>query len=254
MSNLELRRAFASMQNIHNKLNSRSSLTPEQIKENKIKELKDNMINAKNRVENSPGELEKAEKDYYLAAHGSTYYSTIKRNRYEKEAQRQVSAWNKELINPSMDSIENSIHFYNSQRNYAKNVEDVYNNYSNKLNEVKRKIYNTENEKNVNERMGQFYFDNTESVESFNYYLKILYYILIGISVFLFIFKKQYKNFKMYVFFVTILIFPYLLNKYYTFVMGLFRHFKLDNFYFIFLVTVLSAISVLNFTSKLPFI
>ena len=57
----------------------------------------------------------------------------------------------------------------------------------------------------------------------------------------------------MYVFFVTILIFPYLLNKYYTFVMGLFRHFKLDNFYFIFIVTVLSAIFVLNFTSKLPF-
>ena len=253
MSNLELRRAFTSMQNIHNKLNSRSSLSPAQIKENKIRELKDNMINAKNKVENSPVELEKAEKDYYLEAHGSAYYSSIKRKRYENEAKRQVSEWNKELVNPSMDSITNSIHFFNSQQNYTKNVDDVYNNYSNELNDIKQKIYNTENEKNVNERMGQFYFENTGYVEGFNYYLKIFYYILITISIFLFFYKQQYKKIKMYVFFVTILIFPYLLNKYYTFVMGLFRHFKLDNFYFIFIVTVLSAISVLNFTSKLPF-
>lgn len=253
MSNLELRRAFTSMQNIHNNLNNKLSLSPEEIKQNKIKELKDSMINAKNKVQNSPAELEKAEKDYYLEAHGSAYYSSIKRNRYEKEANRYISSWNKELINPTLDSIKKSIHFYNSQENYVKNVNDVYNNYSDELGDVKKQIYDTQNQKNVNERMGQFYFQNTELLEGFNYYLKIFYYILIGISLFLFIYKQQYKKIKMYVFFLTILLFPYLLNKYYTFVMGLFRHFKLDNFYFIFFVTVISAISVLNFTSKLPF-
>ena len=253
MSSLELRRTFASMQKISDNLNKRNSLSPEQIKENRIRQLKDNMITAKNKVENSPEELERAEKDYYLAARGSAYYSSMQRSKYEKEANQQVFNWNKEIINPSIDSITKSIYFYNSQENYVKNVDDVYKNYANKLNDVKQKISNTENKKNVNERLGQFYFENTELVSAFNYYLKIFYYILIVVSLFLFIYKQQYKKIKMYVFFVTILIFPYLLNKYYTFVMSLFRHFKLDNFYFIFLVTVLSAIFVLNFTSKLPF-
>ena len=75
-------------------------------------------------------------------------------------------------------------------------MDDVYNNYSNELNDIKQKIYNTENEKNVNERMGQFYFENTGYVEGFNYYLKIFYYILITISIFLFFYKQQYKKIK----------------------------------------------------------
>ena len=57
----------------------------------------------------------------------------------------------------------------------------------------------------------------------------------------------------MYIFFATILIMPYMLDKYYAFVMGIFKHIKLDNIYFIFIVTMLSVIGILNFTSKLPF-
>ena len=65
--------------------------------------------------------------------------------------------------------------------------------------------------------------------------------------------KSQFRKIKMYVFFLTVLIMPYLLNKYYTFIMSTFKHFKLDNVYFIFILTIISLISLLNFVSKLPF-
>ena len=61
MSSIELRNAFQSMQNIHNQLNNKMSLTPDQIKERNIQRLRDDMITAQNKVQNSPGELERAQ-------------------------------------------------------------------------------------------------------------------------------------------------------------------------------------------------
>ena len=49
--------ALKSMQKIHNQLNNRGSLSPEILKKNKIEKLRNEMINAKNRMHNSPDEL-----------------------------------------------------------------------------------------------------------------------------------------------------------------------------------------------------
>jgi hypothetical protein len=253
MANYKLSNALQSMQKIHNQLDNRMSLTPEQIKKRKIEKLRNEMINAKNKVKNSPDELNKAERSYYLESKGSLYYSNIQRDKFKNEAQKQVNSWNRELINNILDNITTSIHYYNSQSNYSKNVNDVYNNYDNKLSSLKKKIYDTEQVKNVNHRLGEFYYNNTEDVTGFTYYLKILYYVLFVISLLIFLFKNQYKKIKMYIFYLTILFMPYLLNKYYAFVMTTFKHFKLDNIYFIFIITIISIINILNFTSTLPF-
>ena len=253
MVNYELSNALQSMQKIHNQLDKRLSLTPDQIKKRKIQKLRNEMINAKNKVKNSPDELNRAERSYYLESQGSLYYSNIQRDKFKKEAQKQVDSWNRELINNTLDNITNSIHYYNSQGNYSKNVDDVYKNYDSKLGNLKRKIYDTEQIKNVNQRLGEFYYNNTENVTGFTYYLKILYYVLFVISLLIFLFKNQFKKIKMYIFYLTILFMPYLLNKYYTFIMGTFKHCKLDNVYFIFIITIISVISILNFTSTLPF-
>jgi|TARA_B110000261_G_C13055745_1_gene346072 hypothetical protein len=249
----QMNSALKSLQKIHNQLNNRGSLSPEMLKKNKIEKLRNEMINAKNRMHNSPNEYNRAEKAYYLESKGSDYYSTIQRDKYKKEANTQVNSWNKELLNSMFDSIKNSINYYNSQNYYVGNVDEVYKSYDTDLSDLTRKIYDTEQTKNINERLGQFYYNNTETVDWWTYYLKILYYGLIIVSLFIFIFKRQFRQIKMYIFFATILIMPYILDKYYAFIMGIFKHIKLDNIYFIFIVTMLSVIGILNFTSKLPF-
>ena len=115
MVNYELSNALQSMQKIHNQLDKRLSLTPDQIKKRKIQKLRNEMINAKNKVKNSPDELNRAERAYYLESQGSLYYSNIQRDKFKKEAQKQVDSWNRELINNTLDNITNSIHYYNSQ-------------------------------------------------------------------------------------------------------------------------------------------
>ena len=132
MANYELSNALQSMQKIHNQLNNKMSLTPEQLKKRRIEKLRDEMINAKNKVKNSPNELDRAERSYYLESQGSLYYSNFQRDKFKKEAQKQVDSWNRELINNTLDNITNSIHYYNSQDNYSKNVDDVYKNYDTK--------------------------------------------------------------------------------------------------------------------------
>ena len=77
MSSVELSNAFQSMQNIHNQLNNRMSLTPDQIKQRDIQRLRDDMITAQNKVQNSPDELKRAQRAYYLEAKGSDYYSNF---------------------------------------------------------------------------------------------------------------------------------------------------------------------------------
>lgn len=248
----QLNIAIQSMQKMQEKLN-KGSFSPEQIKQNKIEKLKKEKINAKNRMLNSPNEYNIAEKAYYIEAKGSDYYSTIQTDKYKEEANIQVKSWNKELLNNMFNSIKNSIKYYNSQKYYVDNVDEVYKSYDTDLSDLNQKIYDTEQTKNINERLGQFYYNNTETVDWWTYYLKIVYYCLMVTSLFIFIFKKQFREIKMYVFFATILFMPYILDKYYAFIMRTFRHFKLDNVYFIFITTMLFVISILNFTSKLPF-
>ena len=81
MANYQLNDAMQSMQKIHNQLNNRMSLTPTQLKQQKIQELRDNYINAQNKVQHSPEELDQAERAYYLESQGSDYYSNMKKKK-----------------------------------------------------------------------------------------------------------------------------------------------------------------------------
>ena len=245
--------ALQSMQKLHARLNNRGGLTSHQIKQNKIDKLRTNMINAKNKMQNSPNEFDRAERAYLLEAKGSDYYSSIQRDKYKKEARIQVYSWNKEMINNMFTNITNSIKYYKSQQYYAGNVDKVYKSYNSDLDNLKKQIYDTDQANNINERLGQFYYNNTETVDWWTYILKVIYYVLIAISILTFIVKKQFRNAYIYVFLFTIILMPYALDKYYAFIMRTFKHIKLDNVYFIFIITMLSVIYILNYTSKLPF-
>ena len=52
---------------INTKLNNKLALTPEQVKENKIRKLREDMIHAKNRMVNSPDEYNRAQRAYYIS-------------------------------------------------------------------------------------------------------------------------------------------------------------------------------------------
>lgn len=230
-----------------------NGLTKEEIRQNKIRRLRNDMINAQNKVQNAPVEFENAQKQYYTESRGDAYYSNMQRSKFENEANRQVNLWNSQYINNLFDSISRAIPYYKSQMLYKNNVDEVYDTYNNKIKDLKKEIEKTEQVKNINHRLGEFYYNNTEIVDWWKYYLRIIYYILLVFSVVIFITKSQYKKIRMHLFFVTMFIFPFILEKYYNAIMRTFRHFKLDNIYFIFLLTIFTIIGILSFVSQFPF-
>ena len=115
-----------------------NGLTKEEIRQNKIRRLRNDMINAQNKVQNAPVELENAEKQYYTESRGDAYYSNMQRSKFENEANRQVNLWNSQYVNNLFDSITRAIPYYKSQMLYKNNVDEVYDTYNDKINDLKK--------------------------------------------------------------------------------------------------------------------
>lgn len=237
------------------KIQNENSCDDECKRKRKINETQTNLDEAK-RVKTSANQnLLDAEEAYYLALPppngGAGYYSDILEARYTKEAQDEVNKLNSEIINPALTTIENLIKTYKSQNTYKSSMDDVYYTYSDQLRDHKNKVENTIGKKNVNKRLGSFYDYNTSVVNSFIWYMKNFVRVLFVISIIILIYKKQYKNTKYYVFYLALIILPYLLSLFYTFIMSKFRYVVINNFYFIFVITILAIIGL--FQIIIPF-
>ena len=98
--------------------------TPSQIRQEKIDELYDKLIEARSNYTKSPEELSKAEKEYYTLKDGEDSYNTTQRNKYTIEAtelKQDMSSKQEEYITKAFESIA----YYESQRTYSKNVNSV---------------------------------------------------------------------------------------------------------------------------------
>ena len=80
-----------------------------------------------------------------------------------------------------------------------------------------------------------------------------LYWILVAIAVFLFLYKKQFKNIAYYPFIVLILVSPFIMHKFYDLAFSNIKHAKINNLFFIYFVIIISLFFIFNFLSNLPF-
>lgn len=236
-----------------NKMNKQlSTCNAECQRKKRLEQLKTDFVNAQNKVQNSPPELENAEKHYIIEKHGNTYYNNILENRAKAEARRNVNDWNK-IINPVFEDLETQINFVESQHSYRKNIDHVKTSYTRELNQLKKEIEETTSKKQVNQRLGYYYSNSSETLNNITYYLKIMYWILVTISIILILYKKKYKQPRYWPYFLFIITFPWLLNLGYTNIMKVFRHFYIDNIYFISVILLLSTLFIFHTFSSIPF-
>ena len=161
----------------------------------KIDNLKKTYVKAKQNAENSKPNLERAEKDYYTASKGGEYYSKMQEKKYKKIAQDAVSEYNKDIEDRLRD-IDNKLKYYKGLFSYKDNVTMVYSSYDDKYTNLREKIANTNDKKNVNNRLAYFYDYNTSIVSSLVWWLKVFYWIFYVIMLVFFVLRKQYKNVK----------------------------------------------------------
>lgn len=243
----------AQLSDFFNKMNKKITICNAECQRKKrVEKLKTDYINAQNKVQNSKPELNNAEKHYITEKYGHAYYNNILENRAKKEAKGIIAEWNKH-IQPIFSDLETKINFNDTQNTYQKNIGYVKTSYSKDLNKLKKNVNDTISEKQVNNRLGEYYSQSTDTINSLIYYFKILYWILVVISMILIIYKKKIMNptYWPYIFFI--LSFPSLLNLSYVNIMKVFRHFYIDNIYFVSVIMLGLCLVIFSNISSIPF-
>ena len=241
------------LNNMINNMNNVNICDAQCQKQKKITRLRAQYNNAKNRLNNAPAEIEATRKAYFIEDKGSDYYNQYMETKYKGEAQKKVNDWNSSLVDPLVKQINNKISYYTSQKYYQNNVKDLYDYHQDNLDDLKQKVENTNAEKYTNDRLAYYYDYNTGVVNSFNNTMFYLYWILVGIAVLLFLYKKQFYNASYYPFIILILVTPFAMHKIYELAFSNIKHAKINNLFFIYFVIIISLFFIFNFLSNLPF-
>lgn len=242
------------LNNMINNMNNVNICDAECQKQKKIDRLRTQYNNAKNRLNNAPAEIEATRKAYFIEDKGTQYYTQYMENEYKKEAQKEVDDWNKTLIKPLLKQIKDKLSYYRSQNYYQNNIKDYYDYQNEMLSDLKQEVENTNAKKYRNDRLAYYYDYNSSVVNSFNNTMFYLYWTLAAISIFLFIYKKQFFDASYYPFIILIIVAPFLMHKFYELAFSNIKHAKINNLFFIYFIIIITLFFTFNFLSNLPFV
>ena len=247
---------FAQLNNMINNMNNVNICDANCQKRKKVDRLRTQYKNAENKLKNAPAEIKATRQAYYLEdpTKGSEYYNQYTEKKYKDEAKSEVTNWNNTLINPLYNQIKSKITYYKSQEYYKNNVKDLYNYHSTTLQELNNDVEKTNAKKYTNDRLAYYYDYNSSIVNGFNNNMFYIYWILTGISILLFLYKKQFRNASYYPFIVLILVTPFIMHKFYELVFSKIKHASVNNLFFIYFIIIISLFFIFNFLSNLPFV
>ena len=240
---------------IINNMNNMNICDADCLKKKKVDRLRTQFNNAQNTYNHGPNQIKELRKSYYLEdpTKGSQYYNNYIETEYKTKAQKEVDDWNKTLINPLVNGIKTKINYYKTQEYYSNNVNDLYDYHSTNIEDLKQKKEDTDAKKYTNDRLAYYYDYNSSVIDGFNNTMFYFYWILTAITIFLFLYKKQFHNASYYPFIILIIVAPFLTHKIYELAFSKIKHASVNNLFFIFSIVIVSLFFVFNFLSNLPF-
>ena len=246
---------LAQVDDIINNMNKINMCDADCVRKKKVSRLKTQLNNATNTYNNGPNQIKELTKSYYLEdpTKGAQYYNNYIETEFKAKAQTEVDDWNITLINPLVNTINNKINYYKTQEYYSNNVNDLYDYHTTNIEDLKQKKEDTNAKKYTNDRLAYYYDYNSSVVDGFNNTMFYFYWILTGISIFLFLYKKQFHNASYYPFIILIIVAPFITHKFYELTFSKIKHASINNLFFIFFIVIVSLFFVFNFLSKLPF-
>ena len=151
------------------------------------------MINARNKVNQSPGELKAAQKAYYIAVGGLSKYQDFKESQAKKDIAPIIARYENNFES-DLKELRGYVNVLVSQTLYTGRMDDIRNNYVTKQRELENKVLSTRSKKNVDDRLANFYTKQTEFNNEFVWGLNKLYWGLIIALLAAIIYNGQYKN------------------------------------------------------------
>jgi len=235
-------------------------------------EMKGEVFDKLNIMNNAKSDYNSALYKYCLETNDDKVYCDKRQeDRFKDDARKIITEEYENTAIPKIKTIEERINFMKDQNKYKKRVSDVYSVYYNKYSDLKDKSEENINKKNVNDRMANYYNSKTEGLNPSLYYLKIIYWLLFICITVLFVYKKQYKNKKYWPMILSMILFPFVFEQgirfrvpflgveyhipsifEYAFIK--FKHFKIDNIYFISFTLIIGYLFLVNHISSLPFL
>lgn len=203
---------------------------------------------------------------------GNNIYCDEKQEeKFKDDARKIITQKYENSVLPKIQTMEERVGFMKDQNKYKKRVADVYSVYYNKYSDLKYKSQEDSNKKNVNDRLAHYYNSKTSSLKSLLHGLRIIYWLSFVCVLILFIYKKQYKDKSYWPMILSMLLFPiifeqgirfkvpfmgnveYHIPSIFQYAFIKFKHFKIDNIYFISFTLIIGYLFLVNYISKLPF-
>ena len=174
---------------------------PTQDQIQKMFKCTDTFVDSMNKLDNVVAKLNTAalnlEAEFLQPQRTEHNYESKKRNleasrKADEEVQRLIDEYEKMVI-----AINDNISYYNTLITYQTNMGDLTEYYNTTITTDKQKIEALKSKKAIAQRMTTYYKNKDENVSWYNYYLKILYWIisglLIGFFVYLLFGKAKHK-------------------------------------------------------------
>ena len=92
-------------------------------------------------------------------------------------------------------AVQRDINYYASQLAYKQNLDDLVKGYDTQLGQIQGEINTAESDTAVAHRLATYYQKQEPLVRKITYYLKIVYWIVVGITTLAFLWKS-YKAYK----------------------------------------------------------
>jgi len=170
--------------------------SPSELKKDKLTELYDKLLAAREKYASAPLSLETAEKDYYTLKDGASGYASRQFNKYKQDA-KDLKKEKIEEHDKNINSALESLAYYNSQRIYTTNVNIVkltlLEEIINKLKQIQTESAN----KTTNNRK-TFYLSQEQ--EYLTLWIQFLNYCMIAFAIVYVIFCFKENRFSPYTF------------------------------------------------------
>jgi hypothetical protein len=177
--------------------------TPSEIKEDKLKDLYDKLLAARDKYSSAPLSLEKAEKDYYNFKDGPNGYATQQVTKYTEEA-KDLKQKKIEEHDKNINSVLESLAYYNSQRIYTTNVNIIKLTLLKEIIDKLKSIQNESANKSTNNRK-TFYL--LQEQEYLKLWIQFLNYCMIAFAIVYAIFCFKENKVSLFTFiFITVLL------------------------------------------------
>ncbi len=145
-----------------------------------IKALYEEYTAAKNNLRAAPEEVQEAERNYYIAERGTTWYSNFKMSKATEQSDAIIAKIQSNLEN-IYNSINKDIDYYGSQLIYRSRLGDMMNTQNSKLQNALKEEKDLDSKRNVANRLSTYYANDVEWVNSVFYYtnLRLFYWLLV---------------------------------------------------------------------------